>query len=118
MALEQHLPKSEMLFFGQDKTDALYVIASGSVQLIDESQGYEQSLTVFSRHDFIGETILVAPVHPQISSARAYTDVTLYRFDRDNPLSFLEKRGDLALKTRLSFHCWQFLLLRIESPQF
>jgi CRP-like cAMP-binding protein len=79
MALEQHLPKSEMLFFGQDKTDALYVIASGSVQLIDESQGYEQSLTVFSRYEFIGN---------YSSRSGASTNIFIQSLYRRNFISF------------------------------
>lgn len=38
--------------------------------------------------------------------------MTLYRFDRENLLSFLEKRGDLALK--LSATISQIIIRRIE----
>ena len=102
----------DILFHGSDSTDALYVIMSGSIQLIDDNQSNGQSLTVFSRNEFIGETILIAPVHQQTYTARAYTNASLLRFDRNALLHLLKQRGDLAL--RLSATISQIIIRRME----
>ena len=89
LAEEQQFIAGDILFHASEQTNALYVIASGSIQLVDTSQKTEQSLTVFSRYEFIGETILVAPVHQQGFTARVYADATLYRFERTSLLALL-----------------------------
>ena len=94
----QKLSAGDILFRSDDLTDALYVIASGSIQLFDDRGDIEKSLTVFSKYEFIGETIFIAPVHKQGISARLLSDVTLYRFERDALLSLLSQYGELALK--------------------
>lgn len=106
------LLKGDILFHSTDSTDALYVIADGSIQLLDVGKEVEQSVTVFSRHEFIGETILVAPVHEQSYTARAYADTAVLRFNRDELLKLLEARGDLALK--LSAVISQIIIRRME----
>ena len=88
----------DILFRSHDLTDALYVIASGTIQLFDDQGDIEQSLTVFSNNEFIGETILITPVHEHGLSARLLSDVILYRFEREALRSLLSERGDLALK--------------------
>ena len=98
LAQHQQLTAGEILFRKEDLTDALYVIASGSIQLFDDRFDKEQSLTVFSKNEFIGETILIAPVHKQGINARLLSDVSLYRFERDALHSLLNKHGELALK--------------------
>ncbi len=98
LAQPQELLAGDILFHGSDQTDALYVIEKGSIQLVDNTQEKEQSVTIFSRFEFIGETVLVAPVHQQTYTARAYSDTSLFRIDRQQLLSVLESRGDLALK--------------------
>lgn len=102
----------DILFRSQDTTDALYVIASGSIQLFDKQGGAEQSLTVFSDHEFIGETILIAPEHKQGLSARLLTDVTWYRFEREALLSLLSQRGELALQ--ISATISQIIIRRMD----
>ena len=94
----QKLFAGDILFRSNDPTDALYVIESGSIQLFDDQDETEKSLTVFSNNEFIGETILIAPAHEQGLCARLLSDVTLYRFEREALHSLLSQRGDLALK--------------------
>lgn len=112
MAHQKQLAAGQVLFHVNDPSDALYVIAQGSVQLVDDNQDSEQSLTVFSRFEFIGETLLVAPIHQQTFTARAYSDATLYWFDRSDLLNLLEQRGDLALK--LSAVISQIIIRRMD----
>lgn len=109
-AHEKQLVAGDILFHESDQADALYIIASGSIQLIDNKQ--KQSLTVFSRNEFIGETILVADVHQHNYTAKAYTDATLYQLKRDDLIALLEKRGDLALS--LSAVISQIIIRRME----
>ena len=111
-AQHQVLPTGDILFREGDLTDDLYVIASGSIQLFDDRSDLERSLTVFSKHEFIGEAILIAPVHKQIFSARALSDATLYRFERDALISLLSQHGELALK--LSATISQIIIRRMK----
>lgn len=104
------------LFHADDEADGLYVIASGSVQLLDERSEPVKSLTIFSRYEFIGETLLVAPVHTQSFSAKAYTDAAVYRLAREPLLALLAKRGDLALK--LSAVTAQIIIRRMEHASY
>jgi aspartate ammonia-lyase len=94
----QQLSAGDILFRSQDLSDALYIIASGSIQLFDNQGDTEQSVTVFSNYEFIGETILIAPVHKQGVNARVLSDACLYRFERDALHTLLNQHGALALK--------------------
>lgn len=116
LAETQRLQVGDILFHASDQTDALYVIESGSVQLFDSVQGTEQSLTVFSRFEFIGEMILVAPAHEQSFTARAYSQVNLLRFERSALIALLERRGDLALK--LSSVISHIIIRRMEHASY
>lgn len=106
------LSAGESLFHREDLTDTLYVIASGSVQLFDDRSGTEQSITVFSKHEFIGESILIAPVHKQGFSARLIADTHLYLFKRDALIELLSKHGKLALT--LSATISQLIIRRMK----
>lgn len=108
----QQLASGDILFNSEDLSDALYVIASGSIQLFDDRNEVEQSLTVFSQYEFIGETILIAPVHKQGFSARLLSDATIYRFERDTLLGLLSQHGQLALK--LSATISQIIIRRMK----
>ena len=102
----------DMLFRTEDLTDALYVIASGSIQLFDNQGERERSLTVFSENEFIGETILIASPHRQGVCARLLSDGILYRFEREKLHTLLSNRGDLALK--ISATISQIIIRRME----
>ena len=102
----------DMLFRTEDLTDALYVIASGSIQLFDNQGERERSLTVFSENEFIGETILIASPHRQGVCARLLSDGILYRFEREKLHALLSNRGDLALK--ISATISQIIIRRME----
>lgn len=102
----------DILFRTDDLTDALFIIASGSIQLFDDQGERERSLTVFSENEFIGETILIASPHRQGVCARLLSDGTLYRFERENLHKLLSQRGDLALK--ISATISQIIIRRME----
>ncbi|WP_022952080.1 aspartate ammonia-lyase [Leucothrix mucor] len=108
----QTLLAGDILFRTNDLTDALYVIASGSIQLFDDQGARERSLTVFSQYEFIGETMLIAPAHRQGVCARLLSDGVLYRFERDALHELLSQRGDLALK--ISATISQIIIRRME----
>ena len=111
-AQRQQLLTGDILFRSHDLTDALYVIASGSIQLFDEQGDTEQSLTVFANNEFIGENILIAPVHKQGVCARVLSDVTLYRFEREVLLTLLSQHGELAMK--ISATITQIIIRRMQ----
>lgn len=106
------LPAGAALFRSDDLTDSLYVIASGNIQLFDDRSGTEQSITVFAKHEFIGESILIAPVHKHGFSARILADTCLYRFDREDLMTLLSQHGALALK--LSATISQLIIRRMK----
>ena len=82
------LSPGEHLFTHTDETDALYVITKGSLQLY-EPLADNRSLTVFSKHEFIGETVLIAPLHEYGFSARALDQTQILSFDRQALLDCL-----------------------------
>ncbi|WP_435235354.1 aspartate ammonia-lyase [Psychromonas sp. PT13] len=102
----------EALFQREDLTDTLYVISSGSIQLYDDRSGTEQSITVFAKHEFIGESILIAPVHKQGFSARLLSDTAYYQFKRDDLIDLLSQHGQLALT--LSATISQLIIRRMK----
>lgn len=108
----QTLLTGDILFRTNDLTNALYVIASGSIQLFDDQGERERSLTVFSQYEFIGETMLIAPSHRQGVCARMLSDGVLYQFERDALHKLLSQRGDLALQ--ISATISQIIIRRME----
>lgn len=96
-AHHQQLSAGDILFTSQDIANSLYVIVEGSIQIFDDQTDVEQSVTVFSTYEFIGETILIAPEHKQGVSARVLCQTQLYRFAREDLLGLLAKQGALAL---------------------
>lgn len=90
--------KGQMLFQQHELNDTLIVIVTGSVQLFDKQSDSEQSLTVFSQYEFIGETIFIAPVHEYGFNARALSETVVYKMPRTAVLNVLSKNGALALK--------------------
>jgi aspartate ammonia-lyase len=97
-ATSQTLAQGEILFRENDMTEYLYVITAGSIQVLDKVGEQEQSLTIFSTHEFIGETVLISPVHQQGVIARAISNTQVYIFPRAALLSLLESDGALAMK--------------------
>lgn len=92
------LSTGDSLFQSDEKADALYVIADGSVQIYDNQGGIEKSVTVFSKHEFIGESILIAPEHKQGRNARMLCETQLYKFDKAELKKLLAEHGEIALK--------------------
>ena len=111
-AQQQKFSAGDILFNSQNLTDALYVIADGSIQLFDDKEETEQSITVFSKNEFIGETTLIVPVHKHGVCARVLSDTVLYRFEREDLLSLLSEHGALALK--ISATISQLIIRRIK----
>lgn len=108
----QQLTAGQVLFQRGDAADALFVIAAGSLQLFDDKGSSEQSVTVLSRNEFIGETILIAPVYKQDLSARALMNTTLYRFDKDQLLTLFNSHGELTTKVFATIS--QIIIRRME----
>ena len=92
-----HYQAGDSLFTSEDLSDTLYLIDYGSLQLFDTEEGKELSLTVFSDKEFIGEALLIGPVHKLGVNARFLSDSLIYTIKRSALIELLEKRGDLAL---------------------
>lgn len=97
-AQRQERLAGEILFNAQNLTKTLYIIESGSIQLYDTQGETEQSLTVFSNYETIGENMLISPVEKHGLSARFLSDSIIYTIDRQDFLYLLSQRGDLSQK--------------------
>lgn len=109
---EYRYQQGDTLFTSDDLSDTLYLIDFGSVQLFDIQEEREHSLTVFSDKEFIGEALLIAPVHKQGVNARVLVDSLIYTIERSALITLLEKRGDLALT--LSSTVSQIIIRRMQ----
>lgn len=110
------LTQGDFLFHAGQPLDAIYVVAEGSLQLVDREHGKEQSLTVFSKYEFIGEMLIVAPIECQAHSARACSNAVLLKLAREPLLALLEKHGHLALKITATIS--QIIIRRMEHASY
>lgn len=111
-AEQQQLSAGQALFHRGDSAETLFIVAAGSVQLFDNKNGSEQSVTVFSRYEFIGENILIAPEYKQDLSARALMNTTVFRFDKEQLLTLFNSHGELATKVYATIS--QIIIRRME----
>lgn len=86
--------EGEGVFHQGDPRNAIFIIRKGEVILTNkDSQGKERKLVIFSQGDFLGEGVLSEDsIHS--TSARAYTDIILYRISRE----FFKVNGEITLK--------------------
>ena len=82
---------------GDDSVQALYLIASGSVQVyMTGIDGRETILSFLERGDFFGEMSLIDG-EPRSASVRTVTDATLLVIHRESFLSLLRKSPEIAM---------------------
>ena len=81
---------------GDDSVQALYLIATGSVQVyMTGIDGRETILSFLERGDFFGEMSLIDG-EPRSASVRTVTDATLLVIHRESFLSLLRKTPEIA----------------------
>ena len=82
---------------GDDSVQALYLIATGSVQVyMTGVDGRETILSFLERGDFFGEMSLIDG-EPRSASVRTTTDATLLVIHRDSFLSLIRKSPEIAM---------------------
>lgn len=82
---------------GDDSVQALYLIATGSVQVyMTGIDGRETILSFLERGDFFGEMSLIDG-EPRSASVRTVTDATLLVIHRESFLSLLRKTPEIAM---------------------
>ena len=82
---------------GDDSVQALYLIATGSVQVyMTGIDGRETILSFLERGDFFGEMSLIDG-EPRSASVRTTTDATLLVIHRDSFLSLIRKSPEIAM---------------------
>jgi CRP/FNR family transcriptional regulator/CRP/FNR family cyclic AMP-dependent transcriptional regulator len=82
---------------GDDSVQALYLIATGSVQVyMTGIDGRETILSFLERGDFFGEMSLIDG-EPRSASVRTVTDATLLVIHRESFLSLIRKTPEIAM---------------------
>ncbi len=82
---------------GDDSVQALYLIATGSVQVyMTGIDGRETILSFLERGDFFGEMSLIDG-EPRSASVRTVTDATLLVIHRESFLSLIRKSPEIAM---------------------
>lgn len=90
-------PAGEVIFNAGDLGDALYIVASGEVELyIKDNTGEKIVLTVAEKNDVFGELSML-DARPRSATAQALVDSELLMLDHDDLLSLFQKQPDAAL---------------------
>jgi uncharacterized membrane protein len=87
----------EVIFNAGDLGDALYIVASGEVELfIKDNTGEKIVLTVAEKNDVFGELSML-DARPRSATACALEDSELLMLDHDDLLALFQKQPDAAL---------------------
>lgn len=92
--------------------DGMYLIESGTVEILREENGEEIHLADLSEEDFIGEMSLIDQ-QPRSASVRAKTDCALLHLSRTNFMHMLSKNHTTALK--VTFNIARQLTTRLRQ---
>ncbi len=94
--VEKHR-KGTMIFNQNNIRQNLYVIVEGEVELIKRTPyGNEKRLSVFGKHDFLGEGALMDD-SPHSTSARTTSDTTTLALSREKFKELLAEHSNVAL---------------------
>jgi aspartate ammonia-lyase len=88
------IKEGEEIFNMGDPRNAIFIVRQGEVMLMDkDALGNDRKLVIFSTGDFLGEGVLTEE-STHSTSAKALTDMVLYRISRD----FFRHHGEITLK--------------------
>ncbi|MBI2908692.1 MAG: Crp/Fnr family transcriptional regulator [Chloroflexi bacterium] len=98
LAVERKAPPGEFIFWEGDPPDWFYVVSAGKVKVVKQSSlGKEVILAFFGRGEIIGEVaVFENKAYP--ASAQAQEDTTVLAMRREDFLSFLAARPEVALR--------------------
>ncbi len=98
LALERNIMSSEFIFWDGDAPEWLYIVAEGKVKVIKHSsQGREFIIAFFGPGEMFGE-VAVFENKPYPASAQALAKTKIVGIKREDFLSFLASRPQVALK--------------------
>ncbi|MFC1862284.1 Crp/Fnr family transcriptional regulator [Chloroflexota bacterium] len=98
LAIERNIMSSEFIFWDGDAPEWLYIVAEGKVKVIKHSsQGRDFIIAFFGPGEMFGE-VAVFENKPYPASAQALAETKLVGIKRDDFLSFLASRPQVALK--------------------
>ncbi|HRZ87669.1 MAG TPA: cyclic nucleotide-binding domain-containing protein [bacterium] len=90
IAEEVDLPKGELLFRENEMGDCLYIVVSGSVDVIKQVEGREKIIAVLGEKESVGE-MSILDSEPRSATVRAGADVKLLKISSDD---FTELLGE------------------------
>ena len=91
------LEAGAVIFEEGDTGDEMFVIQSGTVEIIKRRKGVEKPLATLDKGDFFGEMSILENV-PRSARARAVTDVELVRIDQSTFDEMLRNNGEIAVR--------------------
>ncbi|MFC1966328.1 Crp/Fnr family transcriptional regulator [Chloroflexota bacterium] len=98
LAIERNIMSSEFIFWDGDTPEWLYIVAEGKVKVIKHSsQGREFIIAFFGPGEMFGE-VAVFENKPYPASAQAAAKTKIVGIKREDFLSFLASRPQVALK--------------------
>ncbi|MFC1955674.1 Crp/Fnr family transcriptional regulator [Chloroflexota bacterium] len=98
ISIEHSFLPSEFIFWDEDTPEWLYVVAGGKVKVLKHSSlGKEFIIAFFGPGEMFGE-VAVFENKPYPASAQAVTETTVVGIKKDDFLSFLADRPQVALK--------------------
>ncbi len=97
---ENAVPAHTMIFRQNDPVDAMYIILSGQVEIINEEQGIQTS--ILDRYDFFGEMALLH-TEKRNATATALTDCHLLVIDQKLFSELIQIEPDFAVRVGNSF---------------
>lgn len=92
-------PAKHVIFTKGSEAEALYIILSGCVEIVDDINGNELVIARLDPGDFFGElSILLDTTHSK--TARAVDDTELMVLPKDSFQELLDSNADLAAQVR------------------
>lgn len=96
LATEQFFPDQTRICREGDTGDAMYVIVSGKVEVVKESNGTEKTLAVRGEGEFVGEMAIIESA-PRAGTLRALGDVRLLTIEGEAFKTILSDRPQVSL---------------------
>ena len=93
----EDFPAGEFIFQEGDLGTEMFILQSGSVEVVKELYGEEQQLAVLEKGDFFGEMSLLEDL-PRTASARALEDCKLIKIDGATFDHMLRTKPEIAVR--------------------
>jgi CRP-like cAMP-binding protein len=90
-------PAGSVIFEEGEAGEEMFVIQSGSVEIVKKRKGKEKILTRLEKGDFFGEMSILENL-PRTAKAVALTDVELVRIDQSTFDEMLRNNGEIAVR--------------------